>query len=117
MNLQKMYNLMEVPKTETSIVNNPNLQPKVTNNQLPITNNESKKQDKKLISAVQDFESFFLYSLLKEMRKTIPKDELFGGGREEEFFTDLLDEEVGKALAARGGIGLSAMLYKEFGGK
>jgi len=115
MNLQKIYNLMEVPKTEKSIV--PNHQLPIPNSQLPITNYESKKQDKKLLNAVQDFESFFLYSLLKEMRKTIPKDKLFGGGREEEFFTDLLDEEIGKALAARGGIGLSAMLYKEFGGK
>ncbi|HHV62002.1 MAG TPA: hypothetical protein GXX51_05105 [Firmicutes bacterium] len=51
--------------------------------------------------------------MLKEMRATVPKDSLFGGGRPEEFFTSLLDEKLAEEMAKGRGMGLGEMLYRQ----
>ncbi|MEW5946992.1 MAG: rod-binding protein [bacterium] len=63
----------------------------------------------------EELESLFIYLLLKEMRKTVPETKLFHGGRAEEIFRDLHDEELARQLAhARGGgIGIADMLYRQ----
>lgn len=73
------------------------------------------KDEKKLLHACEEFESFFIYMLLKEMRKTVPKTGLIHGGRAEEIFQDMMDEEVGKQIAHTPGMGLgiAEMLYRE----
>jgi flagellar protein FlgJ len=72
-------------------------------------------EEKKLMSAAQDFESFFLYMLLKEMRKTVNESELFHGGRAEEIFRDMLDEEMSKEMAKTPGqgLGIAQILYEQ----
>ncbi|MFH1539781.1 MAG: rod-binding protein [bacterium] len=73
------------------------------------------KDDKKLLYAAEEFESFFIYMLLKEMRKTVPKSELFHGGRAEEIWQDMMDEEIGKQIAHTPGMGLgiAEMIYRQ----
>ncbi len=74
---------------------------------------EDKKDDKKLKGTLQEFESIFLYYLLKEMRNTVHRTGLLDGGRAEEFFQEMLDEELSKNLARANGIGIAQMLYKQ----
>jgi flagellar protein FlgJ len=62
-------------------------------------------------------EALFLNYMLKEMRATVEKSGLISGGQAEEIFTSLLDVEISKKMAARGGIGLSSLLMQQLGGK
>lgn len=72
-------------------------------------------EETKLLNAAQEFESFFTYMLLKEMRKTVMETPLFHGGRAEEIFRDMLDEEVGKEMARTPGqgLGIADILYQQ----
>ena len=72
-------------------------------------------EEKELMKAAQDFESFFMYMLLKEMRKTVSETPLFHGGRAEEIFRDMLDEEMTKQMATTPGqgLGIANVLYEQ----
>jgi flagellar protein FlgJ len=63
--------------------------------------------------AAQEFESFLLFQLIKEMRKTVPKNELFHGGQAEDMFQSFLDMEMARELAETGQLGLADMLYED----
>lgn len=66
-----------------------------------------------LHKATQDFESIFLDLMLGAMRKTVDKNPLVSGGRGEETFQPLLDQQFAAGAAHRGGgLGIGAMLYK-----
>lgn len=74
------------------------------------------KKEKELMKAAKDMESFFMYLLLKEMRKTVPETKLISGGRGEEVFRDMLDEETTKQMAqspGQSGFGIAQMLYEQ----
>ena len=58
----------------------------------------------------EEFESFFIYFILKTMRDAIPKSGLLNGGRSEEIYTSMLDEKLACKMAKHGGIGLSSLL-------
>ena len=66
--------------------------------------------------AAKEFESYFIYYMLKEMRKTIPADSLFGGGRGEEIYRSFQDEELAKSMVESGGIGLSDIIIRDLSG-
>lgn len=79
-----------------------------------LTPEEQVKRSAELKKACQDFESVFISMMFKEMRKTVQKTELMGKtSMTEELFTGMLDDEVSKSFADRGGIGLWKMLYKQ----
>lgn len=74
----------------------------------------SPEEDAKLKKACKDFESFFLYYLLKEMRASIPKDEgIMEVSRAQEFYQDMFDEKVADKMASSKGMGLASTLYKQ----
>ncbi len=77
----------------------------------------SAQDDPHLREACQQMEALFLSYMLKEMRATVEKSGLISGGQAEEIFTSLLDVEISKKMAARGGIGLSSLLMQQLGGK
>ena len=72
---------------------------------------DAKRKELKKIS--QDFESLFVGMMLKSMRATVPENKLTGGGRAEETFRSMLDQEYATAAARRGGIGIASMVEKE----
>jgi flagellar protein FlgJ len=81
---------------------------------LPPTNPGPKKVDEeKLKRACMDFESLFVYQMLKSMQQTVPKSGLLGEGPEKGIFESLFGQEWSKALAHQGGLGLGKMLYKQ----
>jgi len=67
-------------------------------------------EDAKLREAVAGFEAMFINQVLKTMRETISKSELFHGGSSEEIYTSMLDMELSKQMALGGGIGLGRTL-------
>lgn len=69
---------------------------------------------KQLQQVSRDFESIFLSYMLKQMRKTVPEDALFGSSTAKDIFYEMYDESMSKELAKAGGIGLAAMMYKQF---
>ena len=69
--------------------------------------------DSELEKACQEMESIFLHFLLKEMRSTINQSGFISGGTAEKIYTGMLDTELSKVIAERGGIGLSRILYDQ----
>ena len=73
----------------------------------------AEKQDAALRKACREFESFLVGQLLKKMRATVPKTDLFGSNREEETFRDMLDDEVAKEVSKEGAFGIGDVLYSQ----
>lgn len=61
----------------------------------------------------REFEAMFVTMMMKSMRETVGKDTLTGGGRGEETFRSLLDQEYANAAVAGGGIGLARTIERE----
>ncbi|KPA13469.1 flagellar rod assembly protein FlgJ [Candidatus Magnetomorum sp. HK-1] len=70
-------------------------------------------EEKKLKSACQEFESFFVYELLKSARKANPKNGLFNNQKETETYTSMMDLEFAKSISKGGGLGLGDILFQQ----
>jgi len=77
----------------------------------PFSNIDTKREASELKRACQQFESLFLQHLLKVMRESVHKTRLLDGGRGEELYRSVLDQEVAMRMASAGGIGLAKILY------
>ena len=67
-----------------------------------------------LKKATQQFESYFLNELLKEMRKTVPQDKLLGDdGNGRQIFQDMMDQKLSDNMAGRGDLGMAQMMYDQ----
>ncbi len=71
------------------------------------------KEDKKLKEACRDFEAMFISQLLKSMRKTVEKADLYGSSKEEEIWQEMIDAEIAKSASKTGSFGIADMLYKQ----
>jgi len=67
----------------------------------------------KLKKACKEFEAIFIEYMLKTMRRSIPKANLFKRESAEEIYTFLFDQKIAEKLAESKGLGLSDILYKE----
>ncbi len=75
-------------------------------------------EDMKLRKACADFESLFLYSLLKSMRRTVPQGSVTTGLSGKNATEMLMDQKLAEELAGKGGgVGIQKMLYEEFKGR
>ncbi len=71
---------------------------------------------KKLEKACSDFESLFIYQILKTMRQTVPKGGSGGQMPGKDKYEMMLDQKVAEDIAAqRGGIGLQKLLVEKMG--
>jgi Rod binding domain-containing protein len=61
----------------------------------------------------QDFEAFFVTSMLESMTQGIKTNKLFGGGQGETLYRSMLNQEYGKAIAAHGSLGIAAAVQRE----
>ena len=82
-------------------------------NSLPVKN-PAEERDKKLKEACKQFESIFTYEMLKSMRSSIQKCDLFSGGQAEEVYQSLLDQELSKKMAGNGSNSIADLLYQQF---
>jgi len=65
------------------------------------------------IAAAREFEAVFLGQMIKPMFQTLDTDPPFGGGFAEGVWRDVLADEVGRAVAAAGGIGIADSVARE----
>ena len=70
------------------------------------------KRENNLREASQDFEAIFLHQLLKQMRATVPKNDLLHS-KAEDFWQSHFDMEMATVMARGGGIGLAEMIYEQ----
>jgi len=73
----------------------------------------TQKKDEALMEACREFESIFVYYMLKAMRDTVPEGELIPRSMGEDIFESMLDEEIAKDVAKTDDFGLSKMLYEQ----
>ena len=59
------------------------------------------------------FESLFIASMLKSMRKTVEHGGLIRESNEGKIFKSMFDEKLALSIANNGGIGLGAMLFEQ----
>jgi len=78
--------------------------------EMPDPKSEENIREAKLRKATQDFESLFIYKLLKSMRATVPKSAESKFGMET--MREMTDEQLAVYLARQGGVGLGDMLYR-----
>jgi flagellar protein FlgJ len=67
----------------------------------------------KLKKACTEFEALFIQEVLKFMRQTIPVSGISGPGAGKEVYQSLLDQELGKSLAKKGGLRIGEMVYRQ----
>lgn len=71
------------------------------------------KDEKQLREACQGFEAMFLQMMYKEMRNTVPENDLFGESNGQKIWQSMLDTQLMDNAAKSGGVGLAEMMYKQ----
>ncbi len=74
---------------------------------------ETTREDEKLKEACRSFEAMLTGIMLKGMRKTVVKTDLFGSGKEEELFQEMLDSEICQSVSKSAAVGIAQMLYRQ----
>ena len=68
-----------------------------------------------LDEAAKQFEAIFLRMLLRQMRQTVPKTDLFGSNsNEQEIYEEMLDSALADGLAESRGLGIAQVLFDQF---
>ncbi|MEF8823121.1 MAG: rod-binding protein [Desulfohalobiaceae bacterium] len=63
----------------------------------------------------QNFEAFFVQSMFKKMRDTVPEGGLLEDGFSSGFYREMLDKQVAMQSAKRKDFGLAQAMYKQYG--
>jgi Rod binding domain-containing protein len=74
--------------------------------------NSTNDKSSEIKNASQEFEAVFISQMLNLMFKSVPVNEVFGGGYAEETFREFLVDEYGTIIAKQGGIGVADSLQK-----
>lgn len=61
-------------------------------------------------AAFRELEQLFIYMLLREMRRTVPENVLFGNTPGMDFYQDLLDDALSRQMAQSGQFGIAKLL-------
>lgn len=70
-------------------------------------------RDSKAQKVAEDYESFFITMYLESMFQGVETEGLFGGGQAEKVYRSMLNQEVGKAIANNGGLGIADSVMRE----
>jgi flagellar protein FlgJ len=79
----------------------------------PVSAEEKLRQEKKLRKTCADFESIFLYQMLKTMRTTIPQSGLTDKMTGKDTYQAMMDQKVSEELANKGGMGMQEVLFHQ----
>jgi len=69
--------------------------------------------DAKAREIAQEFEAFFISTMLETMSSSLEVDPVFGGGHGEQVYRSMLNDEYGRTFARAGGIGIADSVYRE----
>ncbi len=61
----------------------------------------------------EEFEAFFISTMLETMSSGIEVDPAFGGGHGEQVFRSMLNDEYARTFARAGGIGVADAVHRE----
>jgi flagellar protein FlgJ len=64
-----------------------------------------------LEKACNEFEALLLQQMLESMRKTVGKDGMLGDDHAGQIVQDMFDDQLARGVAAKGGIGLAALIF------
>lgn len=71
-------------------------------------------RDKKLREACSDFETMFIESMLKSMRKTVPQDFEGASGNQKQIYQSMFDHELANHIShSRKSMGIGDALYQD----
>ena len=76
-------------------------------------NSKELKDAESIKKSAKEFEAIFLELVLKSMRNTVEKSDLFDGGNGEDIFRQLLDSEYAKTMADQGTTGIAQAIEKQ----
>jgi Rod binding domain-containing protein len=71
-----------------------------------------KKNDAKLKKVCADFEAIFVAQMLKSMRESVEKSDLFGDGFGSDMYQSMFDTQLSEKIAQGSGTGIGQILYK-----
>jgi flagellar protein FlgJ len=74
---------------------------------------EKMEREKKLKKVCADFESIFIYHMLRKMRNTIPKSGLMNEMKGKDTYETIMDQKVSEDLSYKGGVGIQKMLFNQ----
>lgn len=77
----------------------------------------AKEDDKSLMEACEKFEAYYLNKVFSEMRKTIPKSNLFEEAQGRKIYEDMLYDAYAAEISKGKGSGLKEMLFKQLSKK
>lgn len=86
--------------------------PQIKNAEAHSKANESQRRAQ-LEKACRDFESLFVNYMMKQMRETVPKEELFGNSQAEKIYNSMLDQEVAETISEQRGLGLADLMFHQ----
>ncbi len=89
------------------------LQLAVSKNKAQTDPSKMDKTHKKLWDTCVEAESLFVGKMLKEMKKTVPKNEWLHGGQAEDIFEDMLYDEYSLKMSKNYNFGMAKLLYNE----
>ncbi|HKK70096.1 MAG TPA: rod-binding protein [Candidatus Krumholzibacteria bacterium] len=70
-----------------------------------------------LMEAAREFESLLLNTMIKAMRDSVTRSDLFGDTKHVETYEQMLDQEYAKAMSRQGGLGFARMIVEQLGGE
>lgn len=74
-------------------------------------NARMENENRRLEKACADFEAIFVEQLFKTMRASVPESGLLDGGRAEDIYTSMMDQQVAREMAhGHGAIGLAKQM-------
>ena len=79
----------------------------------PVVSAQTAMRDAKLKQACADFESILVYYVLNSMRKSLPKNELFGNSEGQKIYKSMADQAMSENIARGRGMGLGELLYNQ----
>lgn len=65
-------------------------------------------------TAFNELERVFVYMLLEEMSKSVPRGGLFGNGPESQYFGEMLNDAFAGEIAKSGQFGIARMMEAQF---
>lgn len=69
--------------------------------------------ERQIREAAESFEAVFIAQMLAPMFEGLSTDGRFGGGHAEKIFRSIQIDEMGKAIAKNGGVGIADSVYRE----
>lgn len=67
----------------------------------------------KLVKAAKEFEGVFMDIVMKSMRNSVTKSDVFGDSSKTDFFQGMLDSEYSKLTTTRQSTGLAAAMVRQ----